>query len=71
MFQYQTMMYRFNVLLSGVATCLEKEETCVTVIHAVSPPPPTPSGCGPQLSCLKFNHSNSMTVTIVAFVYIT
>ena len=37
MFQYQTMMYRFNVLLSGVATCLEKEETCVTVIHAVSP----------------------------------
>ena len=37
---YKTMIYRFNVLLSGVATCLEKEET-----RDCSPrftPPPTP-----------------------------
>ena len=78
------MIYSINLLLSGVATCLEKEETHVPgpVLHALHthPPPPPPQlpadeirdaafKCSTSL-CLKFNHS-MMTVMIVAFVYST
>ena len=54
-FQYKTMIYRFNVLLSGVATCLEKEETHVTVLHALPPPPPPTPGREIRDAAFKFN----------------